>query len=66
MSETMLNVEIYRYCPDTDQEPSTRVYRVNTLGKNLMVLDVLERIKEEDTTLAFRRSCARECADLTG
>lgn len=57
MSNTMLTVEIYRFCPDTDQEPSTRVYRVETLGKNMMVLDILERIKEEDTTLAYRRSC---------
>jgi succinate dehydrogenase / fumarate reductase, iron-sulfur subunit len=53
----MLTVEIYRFRPDTDQKPSTMVYRVETLGKNLMVLDILERIKEDDTTLAFRRSC---------
>jgi succinate dehydrogenase iron-sulfur subunit len=32
-------------------------YSLETGGKNLMVLDVLELLKAQDPTLAFRRSC---------
>ncbi|WP_370978192.1 succinate dehydrogenase iron-sulfur subunit [Agaribacterium sp. ZY112] len=53
----MLTVEIYRYNPDTDKEPSMKSYQLDTQGKDLMVLDVLEQIKEQDPSLAYRRSC---------
>lgn len=53
----MLKVSIYRYNPETDSEPSMRDVEVDTGGKNLMVLDVLELIKASDTTIAYRRSC---------
>ncbi len=53
----MLKVEIYRYNPDTDKEPKMVSYEVDTQGKDLMVLDVLELLKEQDPSLAYRRSC---------
>ncbi len=53
----MLKVEVYRYNPDTDQEPYMKGYEVETDGKDLMVLDVLELLKAQDPTLAYRRSC---------
>ena len=53
----MLTVEIYRYHPESDQLPATGTFQVDTQGRDLMVLDVLERIKEQDPTLAYRRSC---------
>lgn len=53
----MLKVEIYRYNPDTDKEPRMQTYEVDTQGKDLMVLDVLEKLKEEDSSLVYRRSC---------
>ncbi len=53
----MLKVEIYRYNPDTDSKPQMQSYEVDTQGKDLMVLDVLEMLKEQDPTLAYRRSC---------
>ncbi|MGD8177070.1 succinate dehydrogenase iron-sulfur subunit [Marinimicrobium sp. ARAG 43.8] len=53
----MLKVEVYRYNPETDQAPYMKTYEVDTQGKDLMVLDVLEMLKAEDSTLAFRRSC---------
>ncbi|MBE9540312.1 MAG: succinate dehydrogenase iron-sulfur subunit [Proteobacteria bacterium] len=53
----MLQVSLYRYNPETDQEPWMQDVDVDTGGKDLMVLDVLELIKAKDTTLAFRRSC---------
>ena len=53
----MLQVSIYRYNPDTDAEPSMHDVHIDTGGKDLMVLDVMEMIKAEDTSFAYRRSC---------
>ncbi|AQA18834.1 succinate dehydrogenase iron-sulfur subunit [Halioglobus japonicus] len=53
----MLNVSIYRYNPEADSEPKMEEFLVDTAGKDLMVLDVLELIKSQDTTVAYRRSC---------
>lgn len=53
----MLTVSIYRYNPETDQEPYMKEYQVDTQGKDMMVLDVLELLKAEDGTLSYRRSC---------
>ena len=53
----MLQVSIYRYNPEADKEPYMKDYQVETGGKNLMVLDVLELLKEQDSSLSFRRSC---------
>ncbi len=53
----MLQVSIYRYDPDQDAAPYMRDYQVDTGGKDMMVLDVLELIKADDPSLAYRRSC---------
>ncbi|NRB41590.1 MAG: succinate dehydrogenase iron-sulfur subunit [Pseudomonadales bacterium] len=53
----MLKVSVYRYNPETDKEPYMKDYQVDTQGKDLMVLDVLELLKETDPSLAIRRSC---------
>ena len=53
----MLNVSIFRYNPEVDAEPYMQDFKVDTQGKDLMVLDVLEKLKAEDPTLVFRRSC---------
>jgi succinate dehydrogenase / fumarate reductase iron-sulfur subunit len=53
----MLKVEVYRYNPETDAKPYMKTYQVDTCGKDLMVLDVLELLKGQDETLAYRRSC---------
>src|SRR5450830_271632 len=53
----MLQVEVYRYNPDTDAAPKTQVFQVDTGGKDLMVLDVLALIKEQDEGFSYRRSC---------
>jgi len=52
-----MRVSIYRYNPDVDSEPVMKEYEVDTGGKDLMVLDVLALVKEQDPTLAYRRSC---------
>lgn len=53
----MLKVEVYRYNPETDSAPYMKTYEVDTQGKDLMVLDVLELLKAQDESLTYRRSC---------
>lgn len=53
----MLKVSLYRYNPETDKEPYMQDIEIDTGGKDLMVLDVLELIKAQDSTMAYRRSC---------
>ena len=53
----MLKVEVYRYNPDVDKEPYMKTYEIDTQGKDLMVLDVLELLKAQDESQAYRRSC---------
>ncbi|MCH1553816.1 MAG: succinate dehydrogenase iron-sulfur subunit [Luminiphilus sp.] len=54
----MLQVSIYRFNPETDATPQMQDYSIDTGGKDLMVLDVLELIKaEHDSTVTYRRSC---------
>ena len=50
-------VSIYRYNPETDREPYMQDVEVDTGGKDIMVLDVLELLKEKDPTVTIRRSC---------
>jgi succinate dehydrogenase / fumarate reductase, iron-sulfur subunit len=53
----MLKVQVYRYNPETDNAPYMKTYEIDTQGKDLMVLDVLELLKAKDESLAYRRSC---------
>ncbi|AQT59278.1 succinate dehydrogenase iron-sulfur subunit [Cellvibrio mixtus] len=53
----MLKVQVYRYNPDVDNAPYMKTYEIDTQGKDLMVLDVLELLKAQDESLAYRRSC---------
>lgn len=51
-------VSVYRYNPETDREPYMQGVEVSLPeGKDLMVLDVLNLIKEKDQSLSYRRSC---------
>jgi hypothetical protein len=45
----MLQVSIYRYNPEQDAEPRMQDFEVDTGGKDVMVLDVLEQIKASRT-----------------
>ena len=53
----MLQVSVYRYDPDKDAKPYMQDIQVDTQGHDLMVLDVLELMKQEDESLSYRRSC---------
>ncbi|WP_257294686.1 succinate dehydrogenase iron-sulfur subunit [Endozoicomonas sp. YOMI1] len=53
-----MKVSIYRYNPETDKKPYMMDFDVAIPeGRDLMVLDVLNLIKEQDPTLVYRRSC---------
>ena len=54
----MLQVSLYRYNPETDEAPYMQNFSVDTGGRDLMVLDVLEIIKaDHDGSVTYRRSC---------
>jgi len=58
---TTTNVQqfrVYRWDPDSGDEPKYKTYDVDTNDCGPMMLDVLFKIKDEqDQTLSFRRSC---------
>ncbi|WP_176157922.1 succinate dehydrogenase/fumarate reductase iron-sulfur subunit [Burkholderia multivorans] len=50
-------LHIYRYDPDRDAAPYMQRYEITMQPDDRMLLDVLGRLKREDETLAYRRSC---------
>lgn len=53
-----LKFSLYRYNPDVDDAPYMKDYSLNVSeNSDMMVLDALILLKEQDPTLAFRRSC---------
>jgi len=51
-------VSTYRYNPEVDDAPYMQDVEVELpAGKDLMVLDVLNLMKEKDSTISYRRSC---------
>lgn len=53
-----LNFSLYRYNPDIDNKPYMKDYTLDVNeGSDMMVLDALILLKEQDASIAFRRSC---------
>ncbi len=52
-----MRFSIYRYNPETDNEPYMQDYVLDDVSSDMMLLDALLLIKEQDPTLGFRRSC---------
>ena len=51
-------VEVYRWDPDSGENPRIDAYEIDLDKCGPMVLDIIIKIKNEiDTTLSFRRSC---------
>ena len=51
-------VSVYRYDPEKDNEPYLQDFDVEIPGgRDLMVLDLLELLKEQDESVTYRRSC---------
>lgn len=53
----MIEVQVYRYNPEVDDKPRMENHQVEDGFRQRMVLDVLEHLKEHDSSLAYRRSC---------
>ena len=57
-SRSTRSFKVYRYDPDTEENPRIDTYEIDVDDCGPMVLDALIKIKNEtDTTLTFRRSC---------
>ena len=52
-----MRFQIYRYNPDVDTKPRMQFYDIALEPTDRMLLDALVRIKMEDDTFSFRRSC---------
>ena len=52
-----MRFRIYRYNPESDASPRMQDYALPDDSRGGMLLDALLAIKEQDPTLAFRRSC---------
>ena len=49
--------EIYRYDPDTDAKPYMKTYEIELDGSERMLLDVLMKLKKQDESISYRKSC---------
>ena len=57
-SNNIKKVTVYRYEPDSGENPRVDTYEVDMNDCGPMILDILIKIKNEmDPTLSFRRSC---------
>ena len=53
-----MQIRLYRYDPDVDKSPRMEDLTLDLPeGRDPMVLDVLELLKAEDPSIAYRRSC---------
>ena len=52
-----MRLSIYRYDPDKDARPYIKDYEVQLEHSDRMLLDALVRVKAQDDSVAFRRSC---------
>ncbi len=54
----LVQFSLYRFNPETDKAPRMQEMQLEIAdGSDMMVLDALILLKEQDPTLAFRRSC---------
>lgn len=57
MENRKLSLSIYRYNPDVDKQPYLKSYSLALNGDERMLLDALVKLKDQDDSLGFRRSC---------
>ena len=53
----MISVNIYRYNPEKDEFPFMQTYKFEKPKRDIMVLELLNQLKEKDPTISYRRSC---------
>jgi len=52
-----MKFRIYRYNPDADAKPYMQDYELSMEAGDAMLLDALMLLKEQDDSIAFRKSC---------
>lgn len=52
-----MKFKIYRYNPETDDQPYMRNYELDVEAGDMMLLDALLLIREQDDSLSLRKSC---------
>ena len=52
-----MRFKIYRFDPDRHTKPEWQDYELRLEASDRMVLDALERLRAQDDSIAFRRSC---------
>ena len=52
-----MKLSIYRYDPDKDEKPYMQDFDVVLDSHDRMLLDALMRLRQQDDTLSFRKSC---------
>ena len=52
-----MQLSISRYNPERDAQPYMQDYEIELVPGNHMLLDVLMRLKQQDDSLTFRKSC---------
>jgi succinate dehydrogenase / fumarate reductase iron-sulfur subunit len=52
-----MKFKIYRYNPETDEQPYMRNYELDMEAGDMMLLDALLLIREQDDSLSLRKSC---------
>ena len=52
-----MHLRIFRYDPDRDAKPYMKDYEIGLEPSDRMLLDALVKVKAQDDSIAFRRSC---------
>jgi succinate dehydrogenase / fumarate reductase iron-sulfur subunit len=56
--QQVIQFSIYRYNPETDNEPYMKDYELSVpVGTDMMLLEALRKLQVVDPSVAFRRSC---------
>ena len=53
----MIHINIYRYNPEKDKFPYMQTFEFEKPKRDIMVLELLNQLKEKDPTISYRRSC---------
>lgn len=52
-----IRLQVYRYNPDRDAQPYMQDYELDIEASDVKLLDALVKLKAQDDSLSFRRSC---------
>ena len=53
----MIHINIYRYNPEKDKFPYMQTFEFEKPKRDIMVLELLNQLKEKEPTISYRRSC---------